>query len=133
MLNKDKLNSSKASSETVSTTSLNESEDSLERLTSSNDHSLDSPPQNADGPPIKPYSKLAETTQERIRRFEQETQELLQREINRGQRRREYFGLDEPVTQPNEALMLAKDYPPGKCLKCILSQYLLNIIIFFFF
>lgn len=106
------MNSSKASSETVSTASLNESEDSLERL-SSNDHSLNSPPQNSDGAPIKTYVNLAETTQERIRRFEQETKAMLQREINRGQRRREYFGLEEPVTQPNEALMLAKDYSPG--------------------
>lgn len=112
MSNKDKLDSSKASSETVSTTSLNESEDSLECLTSNN-HSLNSPPQNSDGAPIKTYVNLAETTQERIRRFEQETKAMLQREINRGQRRREYFGLDEPVTQPNEALMLAKDYSPG--------------------
>jgi hypothetical protein len=110
--NKDKLNSSKASSETVSSTSLNESEDSLEHL-STNDQSLDLPPQNNDGaPPIKTYVNLAETTQERIRRFEQETKAMLQREINRGQRRREYFGLDEPVTQANEALMLAKDYSP---------------------
>ncbi|XP_022174658.1 rho GTPase-activating protein 21-B isoform X6 [Myzus persicae] len=110
--NKDKLNSSKASSETVSSTSLNESEDSLEHLTT-NDQSLDLPSQNNDGaPPIKTYVNLAETTQERIRRFEQETKAMLQREINRGQRRREYFGLDEPVTQPNEALMLAKDYSP---------------------
>ncbi|XP_025409051.1 rho GTPase-activating protein 21-B isoform X2 [Sipha flava] len=109
--NKEKLNSSKASSETVSSTSLNESEDSLERLTS-NDQSLDSPPQSTDCAPIKSYVNLAETTQERIRRFEQETKAMLQREINRGQRRREYFGLDEPVTEPNEALMLAKDYPP---------------------
>lgn len=113
MTNKDKLqDSSKASSETVSTTSLNESEDSLERLTS-NDHSLDSSSQNTDGAPIRSYVNLAETTQERIRRFEQETKAMLQREINRGQRRREYFGLDEPVTQSNEALMLAKDYSPG--------------------
>ncbi|XP_050054853.1 rho GTPase-activating protein 21 isoform X10 [Aphis gossypii] len=114
--NKDKVNSSKASSETVSSTSLNESEDSLEHLTNnqgSEDQSLDSTPQNTDGaPPIKTYVNLAETTQERIRRFEQETKAMLQREINRGQRRREYFGLDEPVTQPNEALMLAKDYSP---------------------
>ncbi|XP_015366811.1 PREDICTED: uncharacterized protein LOC107163753 isoform X10 [Diuraphis noxia] len=110
--NKDKLNCSKASSETVSSTSLNESEDSLEHLTT-NDQSLDLQPQNNDGaPPIKTYVNLAETTQERIRRFEQETKAMLQREINRGQRRREYFGLDEPVTQSNEALMLAKDYPP---------------------
>lgn len=42
---------------------------------------------------------------------------MIQKEINRGQRRREYFGLDEPVTESNEALMLAKDYPPGKYLK----------------
>ncbi|XP_060871749.1 rho GTPase-activating protein 21-B isoform X7 [Metopolophium dirhodum] len=110
--NKDKLNSSKASSETVSSTSLNESEDSLDHLTT-NDQSLDLPPQSNDGaPPIKTYVNLAETTQERIRRFEQETKAMLQREINRGQRRREYFGLDEPVTQANEALMLAKDYSP---------------------
>ncbi|XP_026815705.1 rho GTPase-activating protein 21-B isoform X9 [Rhopalosiphum maidis] len=110
--NKDKLNSSKASSETVSSTSLNESEDSLEHLTT-NDQSLDSTSQNTDGaPPIKTYVNLAETTQERIRRFEQETKAMLQREINRGQRRREYFGLDEPVTQSSEALMLAKDYSP---------------------
>ncbi|XP_025195573.1 rho GTPase-activating protein 21-B isoform X9 [Melanaphis sacchari] len=110
--NKDKLNSSKASSETVSSTSLNESEDSLEHLTT-NDQSLDSTSHNTDGaPPIKTYVNLAETTQERIRRFEQETKAMLQREINRGQRRREYFGLDEPVTQSNEALMLAKDYSP---------------------
>ncbi|XP_060835838.1 rho GTPase-activating protein 21-B isoform X10 [Rhopalosiphum padi] len=110
--NKDKLNSSKASSETVSSTSLNESEDSLEHLTN-NDQSLDSTSQNTDGaPPIKTYVNLAETTQERIRRFEQETKAMLQREINRGQRRREYFGLDEPVTQSSEALMLAKDYSP---------------------
>ncbi|VVC36190.1 Hypothetical protein CINCED_3A002952 [Cinara cedri] len=109
--NKDKLNSSKASSETVSTASLNESEDSLERLTS-NDHSIDSLPQNSSGAPIKTYVNLAETTQERVERFEQETKAMLQREINRGQRRREYFGLDEPVIQPSEALMLAKDYPP---------------------
>lgn len=113
MANKEKLQgSSKASSETVSTTSLNESEDSLERLTS-NDHSLDSSSQNTDGAPIRSYVNLAETTQERIRRFEQETKAMLQREINRGQRRREYFGLDEPVIQSNEALMLAKDYSPG--------------------
>lgn len=105
------MNSSKASSETVSTASLNESEDSLERLTC-NDNSSDS--QTTDGAPIKSYVNLAETTQERIRRFEQETKAMLQREINRGQRRREYFGLDEPVIQSNEALMLAKDYPPGK-------------------
>ncbi|KAL4113090.1 hypothetical protein QTP88_016778 [Uroleucon formosanum] len=110
--NKDKLNSSKASSETVSSTSLNESEDSLDHVTT-NDQSLELPPQNNDGaPPIKTYVNLAETTQERIRRFEQETKAMLQREINRGQRRREYFGLDEPVTQANEALMLAKDYSP---------------------
>lgn len=113
MSNKDKLNSSKASSETVSSTSLNESEDSLERLTS-NDQSLGSPPQNTHCVPIKSYVNLAETIQERNRRFEQETKAVLQRDINRGQRRREYFGLDEPVTEPNEALMLAKDYPPGK-------------------
>lgn len=106
------MDSSKASSETVSTTSLNESENSLEHLTS-NSHNSDSPPQKTDGAPIKTYVNLAETTQERIRRFEQETKAMLQREINRGQRRREYFGLDEPVTLPNEALMLAKDYPPG--------------------
>lgn len=97
----------------MSTTSLNESEDSLERLTST-DQSLDSSSQNTDGAPIKSYVNLTETTQERIRRFEQETKAMLQREINRGQRRREYFGLDEPITEPNEALMLAKDYPPGK-------------------
>lgn len=108
------MNTSKASSETVSTTSLNESEDSIERLTS-NDHNLDSPPQSTDngGAPIKSYVNLAKTTQERIWQFEQETKAMLQREINRGQRRREYFGLDEPVTQPNEALMLAKDFSPG--------------------
>lgn len=130
MSNKDKLNSSKASSETVSSTSLNESEDSLEHLTT-NDQSLDLPPQNNDGaPPIKTYVNLAETTQERIRRFEQETKAMLQREINRGQRRREYFGLDEPVTQPNEALMLAKDYSPGKFLLVELNHYFAN---FFFF
>jgi len=96
----------------VSTASLNESEDSVERLTS-NDHSIDSPPQSTDSAPIKSYVNLAETTQERIRQFEQETKAMLQREINRGQRRREYFGLDEPVTQPTEALMLAKDFSPG--------------------
>lgn len=107
------MNSSKASSETVSTTSLNESEDSLERLTP-NDSGADLPAKNTDGAPIKTYVNLVETTQERIRRFEQETKAVLQREINRGQRRREYFGLDEPVTQSNEALILAKDYPPGK-------------------
>lgn len=115
MSNKDKLISSKASSETVSTTSLNESEDSLDRLTST-DQSLDSSSQITTGAPIKSYVNLAETTQERIRRFEQETKEMLQREINRGQRRREYFGLDKPVTEPKEALMLAKDYPPSKYL-----------------
>lgn len=111
---KDKLNSSKASSETVSTASLNESEDSLERLTS---NSLDSPPRGGTAAPIKSYVNLAETTQERIRQFEQETKAMLQREINRGQRRREYFGLDEqqPVAQPNEVLMLAKDFSPGNC------------------
>lgn len=132
MSNKDKLDSSKASSETVSTTSLNESEDSLERLTS-NDHSIDSPPQNTSGAPIKTYVNLAETTQERVQRFEQETKAMLQREINRGQRRREYFGLDEPVTQPNEALMLAKDYPPGRHILINLYDYLkLRIYSFFF-
>lgn len=114
MSNKDKLDSSKASSETVSTTSLNESEDSLERLTSSNDRSVDSSARNTNGAPIRSYVNLDEATQERVRRFEQETKAMLQREINRGQRRREYFGLDEPVTQPTEALMLAKDYPPGE-------------------
>lgn len=131
MSNKDKLNSSKASSETVSSTSLNESEDSLEHLTN-NDQSLDSTPQNTDGaaPPIKTYVNLAETTQERIRRFEQETKAMLQREINRGQRRREYFGLDEPVTQPNEALMLAKDYSPGKCILVIFDNHYVNFLIF---
>lgn len=135
MSNKDKLNSSKASSETVSSTSLNESEDSLEHLTNnqgSEDQSLDSTPQNTDGaPPIKTYVNLAETTQERIRRFEQETKAMLQREINRGQRRREYFGLDEPVTQPNEALMLAKDYSPGKCFLVIFDNHFVNFIIFY--
>lgn len=114
MCSKDKL----PSSETVSTTSYNESEDSLERLTS-NDNSVDSSSHTTDGAPIKSYVNLNETTQERIRRFEQETKAMLQREINRGQRRREYFGLDEPVTEPNEALMLAKDYPTGKYF-CIL-------------
>lgn len=126
MSNKDRLNSSKASSETVSSTSLNESEDSLEHLTT-NDQSSNLQPQNTtDGaPPIKTYVNLAETTQERIRRFEQETKAMLQREINRGQRRREYFGLDEPVTQSNEALMLAKDYSPGIyiCLSNVSSLF----------
>lgn len=121
------MNSSKASSETVSTASLNESEDSLERLTC-NDNSSDSQPQTTDGAPIKSYVNLAETTQERIRRFEQETKAMLQREINRGQRRREYFGLDEPVIQPNEALMLAKDYPPGTY---IFVFYIIIMIIIF--
>jgi len=126
--NKDKLNSSKASSETVSSTSLNESEDSLEHLTT-NDQNVDSLPQNTDGaPPIKTYVNLAETTQERIRRFEQETKAMLQREINRGQRRREYFGLDEPVTQSNEALMLAKDYSPGKYLLVVFNHCFFNFI-----
>lgn len=130
MSNKDKLNSSKASSETVSSTSLNESEDSLEHLTN-NDQSLDSTAQNTDGaPPIKTYVNLAETTQERIRRFEQETKAMLQREINRGQRRREYFGLDEPVTQPNEALMLAKDYSPSKYFLVIFDNHFVNFLIF---
>lgn len=128
MSNKDKQNNSKASSETVSTASLNESEDSLERLTS-NDHSIDSPPQNTSGAPVKTHVSLAETTQERVQRFEQETKAMLQREINRGQRRREYFGLDEPVTQPNEALMLAKDYPPGKYF--IINLYVCLMLIVF--
>ncbi|XP_050421617.1 rho GTPase-activating protein 21 isoform X3 [Adelges cooleyi] len=110
MSDKDKLNSSKASSETVSTASLNESEDSLNRLGNPNS---DSSSQNTDcGAPIKSYVNLAETTQERIRRFEQETKAMLEREKSRSQRRREYFGVDEPVMQTSNALLLAKDYPP---------------------
>ncbi|XP_050545688.1 rho GTPase-activating protein 21 isoform X4 [Daktulosphaira vitifoliae] len=109
---KEKLNSSKASSETVSTTSLNESEDSLDRLQTSYHSSISSTNVVDGGAPIKSYVNLNETTQERIRKFEQETKAMLQREISRGQRRREYFGVNEPVGQPSQALLLAKDYPP---------------------
>lgn len=132
MSNKDKLDSSKASSETVSTTSLNESEDSLERLTS-NDRSLDSSSQNTSGAPIKSYVNLAETPQEKIWRLKQETKAIVQREINRGQRRREYFGLDEPVIQPTEALMLAKDYSPGKYFSIFFSWLFFTKVISLYF